>query len=80
MTDPFDEKKQVKFLFARLRHKANNQHLFGNADNTYRRLLQVKEEDREEFEALFENLPTFLKLENLFGPAAEEFIQQTLPE
>jgi len=79
-TDLFDEKKQVKFLLARLRHKANNQHLFGNADNTYRRLKKFKEKDIEEFETLFENLPTFLKLETLFGPAAEEFIEQTLPE
>ena len=80
MTDKFDEQKQVKFLLARLRHKANNQHLFGNADNTYRRLLNIKEKDREEFQTLFENLPTFLKLETLFGPAAQEFIEQTLPE
>ena len=80
MTDLFDEKKQVKFLLARLRHKANNQHLFGNADNTYRRLLNIKEEDIEDFETLFENLPPFLKLETLLGPAAKEFIQQTLPD
>ena len=79
-TDLFDEKKQIKFLLARLRYKANNQHLFGNADNTYRRLKKFKEKDIEEFETLFENLPTFLKLETLFGPAAEEFINQTLPE
>ena len=79
MTDLFDEKKQVKFLLARLHHKANNQHLFGNADNTYRRLLKVKEEDVEEFEALFENLPPFLQLNTLYGPAAKEFIEQTLP-
>ena len=80
VTDLFDEKKQVKFLLARLRHKANNQHLFGNADNTYRRLLNVKEEDVEEFEALFENLPPFLQLNTLFGPAAKEFIEQTLTD
>ena len=79
MTDLFDEKKQVKFLLARLYHKANNQHLFGNADNTYRRLVNVKEEDVEEFEALFENLPPFLQLNTLYGPAAKEFIEQTLP-
>ena len=79
-TDLFDEKKQIKFLLARLRYKANNQHLFGNADNTYRRLKKFKEKDIEEFETLFENLPTFLQLETLFGPAAQEFIEQTLPE
>ena len=80
MTDLFDEKKQVKFLLARLRHKANNQHLFGNADNTYRRLAKFKEEDLESFETLFENLPPFLQLETLYGPAAKEFIQQILPD
>ena len=80
MTDLFDEKKQVKFLLARLRHKANNQHLFGNADSTYRRLLKVNEQDIEDFETLFENLPPFLQLETLFGPAAKEFIEQTLPD
>ena len=79
MTDLFDEKKQIKFLLARVRYKANNQHLFGNADNTYRRLTNFKEEDVESFETLFENLPPFLQLETLFGPAAKEFIEQTLP-
>jgi hypothetical protein len=80
VTDLFDEKKQVKFLLARLRHKANNQHLFGNADNTYRRLANFKEEDLESFETLFENLPPFLQLETLYGPAAKEFIEQILPD
>ena len=80
MTDLFDEKKQIKFLLARVRYKANNQHLFGNADNTYRRLTNFKEEDVESFETLFENLPPFLQLETLFGPAAKEFIEQTLPD
>ena len=80
MTDLFDEKKHIKFLLARVRYKANNQHLFGNADNTYRRLTNFKEEDVESFETLFENLPPFLQLETLSGPAAKEFIQQILPD
>ena len=80
MTDLFDEKKQVKFLLARLRYKANNQHLFGNADNTYRRLTNFKEEDLASFETLFENLPPFLQLETLYGPAAKELIEQILPD
>ena len=47
-TKPFDEKAQSKILMARLYHKANNQHLFGNADTSYRRLMGFTEEQIEE--------------------------------
>ena len=77
-TKPFDEKAQSKILMARLYHKANNQHLFGNADTSYRRLMQFTEEQIEEYEKLIEEIPPFMRLHTLYGPAAKEAINQNL--
>jgi len=77
-TQPFDEKAQSKILMARLYHKANNQHLFGNADTSYRRLMPFTEEQIEEYEKLIEEIPPFMRLNTLYGPAAKEAINQNL--
>ena len=77
-TKPFDEKAQSKILMARLYHKANNQHLFGNADTSYRRLMEFTEEQIEEYEKLIEEIPPFMRLNTLYGPAAKEAINQNL--
>jgi len=77
-TKPFDEKAQSKILLARLYHKANNQHLFGNADTSYRRLMPFTEEQIEEYESLIDEIPPFMKLNTLYGPAAQETINQNL--
>ena len=77
-TKPFDEKAQSKILMARLYHKANNQHLFGNADTSYRRLMEFTEEQIEEYEKLIEEIPPLMRLNTLYGPAAKEAINQNL--
>ncbi len=77
-TKPFDEKAQSKILLARLYHKANNQHLFGNADTSYRRLMNFTEDQIEEYEKLIDEIPPFMKLNTLYGPAAQEAINQNL--
>ena len=77
-TKPFDEKAQSKILMARLYHKANNQHLFGNADTSYRRLMEFTEEQIEKYEKLIEEIPPFMRLNTLYGPAAKEAINQKL--
>ena len=74
----FDEKAQSKILMARLYHKANNQHAFGNADTSYRRLMNFTEEQIEQYESLIDEIPPFLKLNTLYGPAAKEAINQNL--
>jgi len=75
-TKPFDDVAQSKILMARLYHKANNKHIFGNADTSYRRLMTFTEDQIEKFEALIDEIPPFLKLNTLYGPAAVEYINQ----
>ena len=77
-TKPFDEKAQSKILLNRLYHKANNQHLFGNADTSYRRLMNFTEAQIEQYESLIDEIPPFLRLNTLYGPAAKEAINQNL--
>jgi len=74
----FDEKAQSKLLMARLYHKANNQHLFGNADTSYRRLMNFTEDQIEKYEAMIDEIPPFMRLNTLSGPAAKEAINQNL--
>lgn len=74
----FDEKTQSKLLMARLYHKANNQHLFGNADTSYRRLMNFTEDQIEKYEEMIEEIPPFMRLNTLYGPAATEAINQNL--
>ncbi len=74
----FDEKAQSKLLMARLYHKANNQHLFGNADTSYRRLMNFTEDQIEQYESMIEEIPPFMRLNTLYGPAATEAINQNL--
>ena len=77
-TKPFDEVAQSKLLMSRLYHKANNQHLFGNADTSYRRLMNFTEDQIEQYEKLIDEIPPFMRLNTLYGPAAKEAIDQNL--
>ena len=77
-TKPFDEVAQSKLLMSRLYHKANNQHLFGNADTSYRRLMPFTEEQIEKYEQLIDEIPPFMRLNTLYGPAAKEAIDLNL--
>ena len=77
-TKPFDEVAQSKLLMARLYYKANNQHLFGNADTSYRRLMNFTEDQIEQYEKLIDEIPPFMRLNTLYGPAAKEAIDQNL--
>tara|TARA_B100001769_G_C22041127_1_gene559511 strand:- start:786 stop:1250 length:465 start_codon:yes stop_codon:yes gene_type:complete len=77
-TKPFDEVAQSKLLMSRLYHKANNQHSFGNADTSYRRLMNFTEDQIEQYEKLIDEIPPFMKLNTLYGPAAKEAIDLNL--
>ena len=77
-TKPFDEVAQSKLLMSRLYHKANNQHLFGNADTSYRRLMNFTEDQIEKYESLIDEIPPFLRLNTLYGPAAKEAVDLNL--
>ena len=77
-TKPFDKVAQSKLLMSRLYYKANNQHLFGNADTSYRRLMPFTEEQIEKYESLIDEIPPFMRLNTLYGPAAKEAIDLNL--
>ena len=69
---------QQKFLLARLRYKTNNKLTYGNADTTYRRLVNIPEEDREEYVKIIGEIPPFLELDTLLPIAAKARVEQTL--
>ena len=74
----FDQDTQTLLLLERLRYKTNNRLMFSNSDYTYRRLVNVNEEDREEFKQLIGDLGPFMDLNTLLPIAATELIQQNL--
>ena len=74
----FDERMQQKLLLARLRYKTNNKLTYGNADTTYRRLVNIPEEDKEEYVKIIGEIPPFLELDTLLPIAAKARVEQTL--
>ena len=74
----FDERMQQKLLLARLRFKANNKLTYANADSTYRRLINIPEEDREEYAKIIGEIPPFLELDTLLPIAATARVENTL--
>ena len=74
----FDERMQQKFLLARLRYKTNNKLQYANADATYRRLINIPEEDREEYAKIIGEIPPFLELDTLLSIAATAQVENTL--
>ena len=74
----FDERMQQKLLLARLRFKANNKLTYANADSTYRRLINIPEEDREEYAKIIGEIPPFLELDTLLPIAATAQVENTL--
>ena len=78
LDDKFDVDTQDKLVLAVLRYKANNKNNNRGVDQTYRRLVYVQKEDRDEFLNLVGNLPPWLQLENLIPDAAKALVDDTL--
>jgi hypothetical protein len=76
----FDERMQQLFVLSRLRFKGNNKLAFSNADSTYRRLVFIPKEDRDEYAKIFGEIPPFLELSTLLPAAAKAQVEQTLNE
>jgi len=74
----FDERMQQLFVLSRLRFKGNNKLAFSNADSTYRRLVFIPKEDRDEYAKIFGEIPPFLELSTLLPVAAKAQVEQTL--
>ena len=74
----FDEDGQNKLLIARLRMKANNAGNYQTLDNSYRRLVNIPQQDQDEFLELVGELPTWLQLDTLLPEAAKELVRSKL--
>ena len=74
----FDERMQQLFVLSRLRFKGNNKLAFSNADSTYRRLVFIPKEDRDEYVKIIGEIPPFLELSTLSSVAAKAQVDQTL--
>ena len=74
----FDERMQQLFVLSRLRFKGNNKLAFSNADSTYRRLVFIPKEDRDEYAKIIGDIPPFLELSTLLPVAAKAQVEQTL--
>ena len=73
----FDEDGQNKLLIARLRMKANRSGNYQTLDNSYRRLVNIPQQDQDEFLELVGDLPTWLKLDTLLPEVAKELVRST---
>ena len=74
----FDERMQKLFVLSRLRFKGNNKLSFSNADSTYRRLVFIPKEDRDEYAKIIGDIPPFLELSTLLPVAAKAQVEKTL--
>ncbi len=74
----FDERMQQLFVLSRLRFKGNNKLAFSNADSTYRRLVFIPKEDRDEYAKIIGDIPPFLELSTLSSVSAKAQVEQTL--
>ena len=74
----FDERMQQLFVLSRLRFKGNNKLAFSNADSTYRRLVFIPKEDRDEYAKIIGEIPPFLELSTLLPVAAKAQVEQTI--
>ena len=74
----FDQDTQTLVLLERLRYKSNNRLQFRDSDFTYRRLVNVPEEDREEFKAIIGDLGPFMDLNTLLPAAANELVETNM--
>ena len=78
LTKTFDLNTQTLVLLERLRYKSNNKLQFRDSDFTYRRLVNVPEEDREEFKQIIGDLGPFMDLNTLLPAAANELVQTNM--
>ena len=76
----FDEDGQNKLLIARLRMKANRNNNYQTLDSQYRRLVNIPQQDQDEFLELVGDLPTWLKLDTLLPEVAKELVRSKIQQ
>ena len=73
----FDEDGQNKLLIARLRMKANAANNYQTLETRYRRLVNIPQQDHDEFLEMVGDLPTWLRLDTLLPEVAKELVRST---
>ena len=67
-------------MIARLRMKANNAGNYQTLDNRYRRLVNIPQQDQDEFLEIVGDLPPWLKLDTLLPEVAKELVRSELQQ
>ena len=73
----FDQKGQDLVVLSRLRQKAQAANSYRTLKNRYRRLVNIPQEDQEQFLEMVGDLPTWLRLDTLLPEAAKELVRST---
>ncbi len=76
----FDQKGQDKMLIGRLRMKANAANSYQTLEGRYRRLVNIPQQDHDEFLELVGELPTWLRLDTLLPEVAKELVRSQLQQ
>ncbi len=64
-------------VLSRLRQKAQAANSYRTLKNRYRRLVNIPQEDQEQFLEMVGDLPTWLRLDTLLPEAAKELVRST---
>ena len=78
LQDTFDKRNQDLLVLARLRQKTQQAQQYSTNNAAYRRLVNIRQEDQEEFLQIVGDLPPYLLLNNLLPAVATEMVKQTL--
>ena len=78
LQDTFDKQNQDLLVLARLRQKTQQAQQYSTNNAAYRRLVNIRQEDQEEFLQIVGDLPPYLLLNNLLPAVATEMVKQTL--
>ena len=78
LNDMFDKRNQDLLILGRLRQKAQSNQQYSSLTQQYRRLVNIRQEDREQWLQLVGNLNPYDQLENLLPACATALVQETL--
>ena len=77
---PFDQKGQDLIVLGRLRQKAQSANSYRTLNARYRRLVNIPQQDQDEFLEIVGDLPPWLQLDTLLPEVAKELVRSTLQQ
>ena len=78
LDDLFDKNNQDLIILGRLRQKSQANQKYSTLTQQYRRLVNIRPEDREQWLQIVGNLGPYSQLENLLPACATALVQETL--